>query len=473
MTLSSRFPINTIAASGRRVLLCGLLLMPAGGSADSLRLPEFQKRQLKNGLTLLLMEQHEVPVVSFHVLIKAGSTADPPGKAGLASITVGLLRKGTSHRTADQISAELDFVGGELATAAEPDFSWISSEFLKKDLNEGLSLLSDVLRSPDFPEEEVRKLVARRIDEIKAAKDEALGVIGDYFNAFLYGAHPYGRPVEGDERSLRGLNREDVVAFYKGFYSPGNTVLVACGDFETQAIEEQLKAQLLSWSDRPVTPVEIPLPSRVSGRRLLLIDKPDATQTYFQFGNLGVSRTHPDRTAVQLINTLLGGRFTSLLNTELRINSGLTYGARSTFSLRREAGPFSIFSFTRTETTEKALDLALEVLGRLHFQGVSQEQLDSGREYLKGQFPLSLETSDQLAGLLARLEFYGLEAAEVNGFYRRLNAVTLADARRVIKEHLPLSDLAYVLIGRAESIQKAAVKYALEIKRKAITEEGF
>ncbi|MCX6549919.1 MAG: pitrilysin family protein, partial [Acidobacteria bacterium] len=216
-------------------IACSLLVVfalatPALAQPGSLKLPPYKKVVLANGLTLLLMEQHEVPIVSFSMLVRAGSVGDPAGKEGLASLTAALLRKGTKARSADQFSADLDFIGGSFGAGADVDATTVEAEFMKKDLAKGLGLLSDAVLRPAFPADEVTKLVAQRVDGIKSAKDRAQGVISSYFNAYLYGTHPYGRPTGGDEQSLPPITRDDLVAFYDRIYTPGGTVLAAVGD---------------------------------------------------------------------------------------------------------------------------------------------------------------------------------------------------------------------------------------------------
>lgn len=447
------------------------------GAADgqsALKLPPHKKVKLENGLTVLLMEQREVPIVGLRVLVRAGSVADPAGKEGLAAVTAELLRRGTRTRTADQIAGEVDFVGGTLEFRAGHDFTSGSAEFLKKDLGVGLELLSDVLRNPVFPLAEVAKLLRQNIDEIKQQKDEAQGVIERYFNAYLFGAHPYARPATGDERSLAKLTRADVARFYEGHYGPGATIIAVAGDFEAGEAERLLREKFGGWrSGAGAGAVKLADPPPASGRRLLLVDKPDSTQTYFQIGNVGVARAHPDRVGIALVNTVFGARFTSMLNEALRVNSGLTYGAFSSFDERRVAGAFAISSFTRNATTAEAIDLALEVLGRLHEQGLSEEQLGSAKSYLKGQFPTRVETPGQLAELLAELEYYGLDEREVNDYFARLDAVTSAEARRIIREHFPRENLVFVLIGKAAEIRPAAAKYASQVEAREIVHPGF
>ncbi|MFL6274611.1 MAG: M16 family metallopeptidase [Blastocatellia bacterium] len=446
---------------------------PAHAADGALKLPPFKKVKLPNGLTVMLMEQHEVPIISFNFVIRAGAVADPAGKEGLAALTAGLLRKGTRSRSADQIAAELDFIGGTLNTSASYDYSNGSAEFVKKDINKGLDLFGDVLLNATFPQDEVVKLLKQRGDAIKAAKDEPQAVIGNYFSAYLYGNHPYARPVGGDERTLAAITRDDVVKFYQTYYTAPNAILAVVGDFNTAEMQQALTDKLSAWGGKATTPASAPEAQPFTGKKLLLIDKPDATQTFYQIGNVGISRTNPDRVYIQVINTLFGGRFTSMLNSALRIQSGLTYGARSTFNQLRAAGPFAISTFTPNATTEKAIDMTLDVLRRLHDKGITEEELKSAKSYMKGQFPPTIETSDQLAALLAQLEFYGLDESDVNNYYAKIDSMTMQDAERVIKQYFPADNLVFVLIGKAGDIQSAVKKYATQFDTRSINQPGF
>ena len=455
------------------LLLATLSAIITRADDGTLKLPPFKKVKLRNGMTILLMEQHEVPLISFNVMVKAGSVADPAGKEGVASVTAELLRKGTRTRSADQLAGELDFIGGALGAFATFDYTGANAEFVKKDISKGLDLLSDVLLNPQFPKEEVTKLLAQRIDGIKGAKDQAQAVIGNYFSAYLYGNHPYGRPSAGDERSLAAITRDDIQKFYQTYYSPSNTSLAVVGDFSSGEMERMLTEKFGGWAAGPAPAVTTPDATPFSGRKLLLVDKPDSTQTFFVVGNVGIKRTNPDRVFINVINTLFGGRFTSMLNSELRIKSGLTYGARSSFSERKAPGPFSISTFTRNETTEKAIDLMLDVIKRLHEKGITEEELKSAKAYIKGQFPPTIETNDQLAGTLVQFDLYGLDESEINGLYAKIDSMTLADAQRVIKQYFPLDNLVFVLIGKAEEVKKVAQKYAQKLDSKSINQPGF
>ena len=445
----------------------------AAAPAQTLRLPPHEKIVLKNGLTVLLLEKHGVPLINVFAIVKTGAAADPAGQEGLASATAGLLRKGTKDRTAQQFAADLDYIGGVFEAEAGSDFTGISTEFLTKDVTRGLDLFAGALLHPTFPQDEDDKFLAQALDGVKAAKDDPQSVMIPYFDGYLYGAHPYGRPAAGDELSLKRIQRDAIVKFYETNYAPGNTIVAVAGEFNAPEIRAKLEEVLGAWPARPVKNVTIPAAVPSKGKRLLLIDKPDATQTYFAIGNAGVSVTDPDRVAIHVVNTIFGGRFTSELNEALRVESGYTYGAESFFDERKAAGPFAIFSFTKNETTTSAIDLALQVLEKLHKDGVTQEQLASAKSYIKGQFPPNIETSKQLAQIIATHEFFGLGDDEVNQLEARVDAVTPEVARQVIQKHFPSENLVFTLIGNASAIAPAVKKYATSQDTRPISEPGF
>lgn len=458
--------------------LLGWLLLASpnlgADSFDKVRLPDYKKVTLQNGMTLFLMERHQLPLVSYHWMMKsAGSIADPGGQEGLALITANLLRKGTQSRTSAQISDALDFVGATLGVEAAQEFSAGAAEFLKKDLNLSVDLIADLLLHPVFPQAEVDKIIKQRIDAIKEAKAVPQRVIQFYFDALLFGPHPYGRPAEGTETSLARLQRESIVKFYESRYVPNQMILVVVGDFSGSEMESRLKEKFEGWASREVVQPSMKAAVKVRGRHLLMVDKPDATQTFFRIGNVGVARTSPDWIPIQVVNTLFGGRFTSMINTALRIESGLTYGAGSVFSARRLPGSFIIGSFTPNESTEHALDLALNVLKTLHAKGISEEQLKSAKAYIKGQFGPTIETNDQLAAAISELEFYGLDASYINTYFDKIDAVSIGDAQRIVETYYPSSDLVFVLIGKGSVIEPLAKKLATDVKRKSISDPGF
>jgi predicted Zn-dependent peptidase len=450
-----------------------VFIFPGALSAQSIHIPPHEKVVFKNGLTVLLLEKHGVPIVNFAALVKTGSVADPQGEEGLASITAQLLRKGTQKRTAQQFAADIDFTGGSFEAGAGADFSTVSGEFLNKDLTRGLDLFSGALMHPVFPQPEVDKLLAQSLDGVRAAKDEPRAVLGTYYDAYLFNGNGYGRTPDGDEISLSRIHRDAIMKFYESYYAPGNIILAVAGDFHTVDMKKKLEEIFGQWPPKPVTPVIIPVIPPVKRNKLLLVDKPDATQTYFAIGNVATAAGDPDRVAIRLVNTVLGGSFTSLLNEALRVESGLTYGVVSAFDPRKAPGPFGIYSYTKNESTVQALDMALQILQKLHKQGITAEQLASAKSYIKGQFPPSIETSRQLAQIIAINEFYGLEDSEINDLEARIDAVTPAIAQQVIQKHFPADNLVFTLIGKSSEISAAVQKYTEKRDARVIREPGF
>jgi zinc protease len=316
-------------------------------------------------------------------------------------------------------------------------------------------------------------LLAQSVDAIRAAKDDPQQVALPYYTGYLYGTHPYGRSASGDEISLTKIRRDDVAKFYEANYAPSNTIIAIAGEFNADEMKAKLEQTFGAWPARTVKAEVIPPVTPAKGKRLLLIDKPDASQVYFAIGNTGISATDPDRVAIRVVNTIFGGRFTSELNEALRVESGYTYGAESFFDDRKAAGPFAIFSFTKNETTTPAIDLALQVLAKLHKDGVTEEQLKSAKSYIKGQFPPNIETSRQLARIIASHEFYGLSDDEVNQLDAHVDAVTPEVARQVIQKHFPAENLVFVLIGKASAVGPAVKKYATMQDARPISDPGF
>jgi len=438
------------------------------------KLPPYTHQVLPNGVVIDLMPRPGVPLVQFRILVKGGSEADPPQLAGLAGVTAQLLRKGTAKRSADQFSQEIDFLGGSF-NAGDPGQSpatAVFGEFLKKDFDHGLDLLMDAAFHPTFPDAEVKKLLSQRVDGAKSIKDSPGGAINGYYQAAFFGAdHPYGHPA--DEMTLARITRQDIVDFHAKNYCGKNVIVIVSGDFDAASAATKMREAFASvpagkaveWAKAPALK---------GGTRLLLVDKPDATQTYFHIGQPGIDRRNPDRVKLLLINTLFGGRFTSMLNEALRVKTGLTYGANSVLQQPRLPGSIFIATYTKTETTAKAIDLALEILKELGEKGITAEQLASVKAYIKGTFPTQrLETPDQLATVLSDMELFGLGKAEVDDFFSQIDAVTLADANAAAKKYYKSDNLTFVLVGNAAKIRDSVGKYAPKITEVPITKPGY
>jgi zinc protease len=462
-------------ASGLRALavLAALWVSTVAG-AQGVQLPKTTVVRLKNGARLILAEKHDVPLISFSAWLRGGALGEPQGKEGLSTLTGDLLLKGAGKRDARQFAEAVDGVGGVLDVSTGREAQLVNGQFMARDSALMVELLSDMLMRPRLEAGEFQKLKDRRVSELAAMKDgDPRGLMSLYFMAFHFGAHPYGRPLIGSEASLPSMTREDVLGYAKAQLGADRLILSVVGDFDTQQLSRQLEAAFGAWAPAAVAAPVAPPTAVAKGRRVLLVDKPEATQTYFWIGNTAISRTDPDRVELTLANSNFGGRFTSLINTELRVKSGLSYGASSLLIPATQPGVVAISSFTRTEATGKAIDLALEVLTRYRRDGMDEAGLASAKAYVLGQFPPTLETSTQLASKLSELAFYGLDAQDVNGFASAVAGATPEHVRQVLQRVLPTSeDLTLVLLGKASAIRDMARRYGPVTEMK-LTDKGF
>ncbi len=472
--MKKRSSISKLAVASLLAVACALPVEPllADTTPPSQLVPEYTRVELRNGLTLLLLEHHELPLVDFEFVFRTGSAADPPGQEGLADLTMALLRKGTRRFNSEQIAEELDFLGAQLNLWASYEMCTVHAQFLAKDVDAGLGLISDLLMQPTFPEDEVRKRIDLSVDSIVEDKDNPRRVIGSYFSSFLFRGHPFGRPVGGTEESLRAISRGDILRFHTSYLRPNNAILAVVGDFDTDDMRGRIESAFGGWESRAVSRTDVAAAEPIEGQHVLLVDKPGSAQTYFRIGNLGVDKRNPDAAVLDVVNTVFGGRFTSWLTNEMRTKAGLTYNAHSRFIERSVPGPFYISSFTQTETTEKTIDLALELLERLHRRGITQEEIDSAKNYIRGQFPPRYETAGELASAIAELEFYGLDRSYVNDHTLKTDAVTVEQARAAIEKYYPREDRVLVMIGEAKDIASVATKYGV-VRQKKSSDPGF
>lgn len=450
------------------------LLLNGIAAAQGVSLPPVERVELENGAVVILLEKRDVPLVGVEVAIRGGAVADPEGRAGLANLVAGLLTKGAGERSAAEFAEAVAAVGGELTAAADLEAITVSGEFLARDADLMVELLVDMLRAPTLDAAEVRKLRDRQIDLIRAYKDTNLRALTPiYGNAFLFADHPYGTAVTGSEESLAAISPADVRDYYATRFGGDRLVIAVAGDFDKAAILGKLTAGFGDWPAATAALPEVPAPVREPGRRVLLVDKPGATQSYFWIGNIGVGLDFESRAELDVANTLFGGRFTSILVNELRTKAGLTYGASSSLKRYSAGGSVAIVSFTATETTVEAMDLALSLLANLRAEGVSDEMIVSGKNYILGQFAPRLETARQLASQLAMLEALGLDASYVNDYGPAIAAADGEAIRAVIGDVYPAAeDLVFAIIGDAERIREQVAKYG-PVSEMPITDPRF
>jgi predicted Zn-dependent peptidase len=422
--------------------------------------PEHQTTTLPNGLKLILIPRHDIPLVAFNLLLRGGAMLDPPGRDGTAALTADLLTHGAGARTAQAFAETVEGAGGTIDATARGEYVQVLGQFLARDSHLMLELLADAVLRPRFEAGEFDKLRDRRIEELKATKDSAPdAVLGSYGRALLFAGHPYGRPVGGDEQSLSRITHEDILRFYAAQSGADRATLVIAGDLNVEQLRKEVTAIFGAWP-RAATPLPALAPTtRVSGRRVLLVDAPGSAQTYFWMANVGVPRRFAERAALNMANMAFGGSLSSMLNQELRVKAGLTYDASSRFVRGTVAGEFAISSFTQTANTGRAIDLALATLGKLKQDALGAEAVDSARNFLLGQYPLAFETASDWAIALGDLDLYGLPDSYIGQFGSDLLKVNQESIRSLVATVFPgPENLDIVLIGDAAQIGEVAAK---------------
>jgi zinc protease len=447
--------LRTVAA-GLLFPLLFFLLASAVAAADNqeIKLPPIQKVTLDNGLTVIVIEHHELPVVAFRLILKSGSASDPAGRGGTADLTAGLLRKGTKTRSATRIAEEIDFVGGRLGAGSGLDATYATCQVLTKHFDVGLDLLSDIILNPTFKEDEIERLRKQTLSAIAEGKQDPSSVADEKFSQFLFGDHPYGRPSEGTEESVPAITREDILDFHRTYYVPNNAILAVVGDVESKDVLAKVKAKFGRWSSGDVSQPVVATPPPVEGYQILLVDKPDLTQTYVCMGHLGIERKNPDYFPIRVMNYILGGGgFASRLVDEVRSKRGLTYDVGCRFDANKLGGAYQINTFTRNDSTAAAIVAIIDQIKRIRTEGVTDKELEDTKSFYSGYFPLQFETPSQIATQILDVELYDLGEDYIQNYREKINAVTKEDVLRVAQKYLDPDNLKLVVVSKADDVK--------------------
>jgi len=412
-----------------------------------------RKTILSNGINLIVSERNQLPTIHLQVLIRAGSTFDPPNLLGLANLTAELLTQGTTQRDATQINREIESVGGSLSASGESDYAALSLSILKKDLPLGLSILSDILLNPLFAPQEIERKVMELKARLKRMDEEPRQVAQLAFYQKLFGTHPYAHPTEGSPTTLSSITREDIIRFFQAYYRPNNAFIVMVGQVSLEEGTRLLEPLFKEWKSAPVVRPALSQPPILTGQLIEKIDRP-ITQANIIWGHLGIARSNPDFYALQVMNYILGGGgFVSRLVDNIRDNLGLTYGIYSLFDARVYPGSFQIAVETKNQNANQALAEILKELNKFLEKGISPTELSEAKAYLTGSFPLRMDTNAKMVRLLAGMELYGLGLDFPEKYQKLINQVTTEDVLRVARTYLKPEKFLLVVVGDQKEIQ--------------------
>jgi zinc protease len=435
-------------------------LPPAPGAARQLNLPRPAERALKNGLRVVVIEDHDAPLVSAKILIKNGGEVDPPQLSGLAQLTATLLTKGTKTRTATETAHAIEALGGELTTSAGWDSSQATVTVISTKLAPAAEVLADVVRNPVFKEEELERLRQQVMDNLNVSLSQPGQLANLVAARVVFGASAYGHALTGTPQSVARIKREDVVRLHASYYCPNNAVLVFSGDIKAEAAFRLAEQLFGSWPKAalPELAKETP-PATDAKTRVVVIDMPNAGQSAVTLARRGINRADPDYYHGLVANSLFGGGYSSRLNQEVRIKRGLSYGAGSTLSARRATGPFFAFTQTKNESAVEVGELMLAELERLGAAPLSEAELQPRRANLIGEYGRALETAEGLAAQTASLALYGVPFTEINDYIKNIQAVTETDVRRFAAERLKGANANLIIVGDAR-------KFLAELRRR-------
>jgi zinc protease len=429
--------------------------LPKAGTDPKFALPSIEKNKLSNGLEVWLVKQSELPIVSMNLVIKTGGAAEPNDRAGLASATASLLDDGTKTRSAVDISNQVQAIGAQFFTNSGWDSSNVGMSTLTKNIDKALELLSDVVINPAFPETELENNRRRALIALLQRKDNANAIAQVVYSALLYGKnHPYGKSLSGDEASIKAISKADIQKFYDTYYRPNNAVLIVVGDTDSKILMPKLESAFTNWKAAEVPATDVPNPTMLAKPGIYIVDKKGAAQSVITIGQIGVSRNNPDFFALQVMNSILGGQFTSRINLNLREDKGYTYGARSGFEYRRNAGPFSASADVQTAVTkESVVEFMKELNGIRGSIPVTRKELEYQKQSLIRRYPSGFETVGQISGQLSNLIIYGLSDSYFNEYISKINAVTIDDVSRVANKYLTPDKMAIVIVGDKQVIE--------------------
>lgn len=426
--------------------------LPKPGPDPKFALPAIEKTKLSNGMELWMVEQNELPIVAMNMVFRTGSSNEPADKTGVAQATATLIDDGTATRSAADIANQLQSIGANLSSSSGWDSTNVTIQTLTRNLDKAIDIYADVIQNPSFPATELESLRGRQLVGLRQLKSNPNAISDVVYNKVLYGSHAYGRT--NTEATIKAITRDDLVNYYGSTYRPNNATLIVVGSFDKKTLKDRLEKAFGGWKTGEVSAASLGMPTPIEKAGIYIVDRPNSAQSVVSIGQVGVDRMNPDYYPIIVMNTILGGGFTSRINMNLREDKGYTYGARSGFAFRRGAGPFSASGDIQTAVTKEAIaEFMKELEGIRGARPVTQKELDYNKQSLIRRFPSGFETLGSISGQLANLVVYGLPDSYFNEYISKVNAVTIEDVDRVAKKYLDPSKMAIVIVGDRKAIE--------------------
>ncbi len=418
--------------------------------------PKPERVVLDNGMVLYLLEDHELPLFKITAHFRTGAVYEPEEKAGLANLVGSVMRRGgTKSRTPEQMNEELEFIAASVETGISRESGSAALSTMKKDIDKGLEIFADVLMNPAFREEMIRKEKDEILENIRRENDTPRKIIFREFRKIMYKAdHPYSRKIIGYKDTVESITRDDMVAFHKKYFCPNNVIMGISGDFDTKEILGRLKAVFADWKRSEIDFPEVPAVEKKFQRSINYIYK-DVNQASVVFGHIGINRLNKDYFPIKIMNFILGGgSFTSRIPSKVRSDEGLAYSAYSGFHTPRDLGFFFASCQTKSESTVKAINFALEEVRKIREEDVGDDELELAKDTYINQFIFKFTSSASIVGQMVGIEYEGLPLDYLDTYVDNIKVITKEDILRVAKEYLHPDDIKLLVIGDMEQFDK-------------------
>lgn len=430
-------------------------VVPDVGDPQPLELPEIQDYTLDNGLRVVLVERSALPLVSLELQFRGGASAHPAAQAGLAALTADMVDEGTATRSALEIADAVDLLGASLSSTAGYDASQVRLSTLRTHFAEAMGIVADVVMNPAFPEADLERVRQDRLARVIQRSDIPAALADDAFARLLYGEdHPYGAPLLGTRESLEALTRDQVVAFHEARYAPGQATLVVVGDVERAELDSLVAQAFAGWSGHGVDPEPVASAHGAAPGTIYVVDKPGAAQTEVRVGRVALAHDTDEYFPATVANTVLGGSFTSRLNSNLREDKGYTYGARSYFGWRKAPGPFEASAAVATPVTDASVREFVNEITAMGSTDVPPAELDRAKNYLALGFPRFFEAVSDVVSQLSQLVQHDLPVTFFDGFVDGVLAVDAASVRELAASQLDMGGMVIVVAGDREVIEE-------------------
>lgn len=442
--------------------------LPDTGTPPDLKLPDFQRTTLDNGLQILLAQRTETPLVELSLVFDAGYAADSmAGKPGVASLTLDMLDEGADGQSNVQISSILQSLGSSVSSGASLDTAYIDLSGLPETLDKAMDVYADVVRRPDFPADELERLKQQQVARIKQEQSRPFSLALRVLPPLLFGeTHPYGIPLtgSGNEDSVMALGRDDLVSFHQRWIRPDNAVLVAVGDIDMPTLQDLVDDHFGNWKapaeDKPVKSLETPQEKKST--RVYLLNRPGATQSTIIAGQLAPPPDAEADIPYSTLNAVLGGMFTSRINMNLREDKGWSYGARSKLVGAKGTRPYIAYSQVQSDKTAESIrEIRSEIKDIMKRRPVTAAELASAQDQLTLKLPGEHETNSALLSTLTRTVVYGLPDDYYEDYVSRVRELKPADLIQAAKTLLKPDALTWIIVGDLDKISEPVSKLGL------------